>query len=365
MPSISLGFIQTTDVNKLHLKFEHGYCHMNSNGQYPSICMDGHGWIIQVYHKETVVNLRLRYKIGFLSDGKVTWSSKFTSYDKGYYPRIAINDSGNVVAVFSAQVGQQMFYRLGKLKYDRDDDNDSIDDIESQRFSIPDDDTINSANIDWLGEKELIGEGHNPDVTINNKNTVIIVYERGGIRVRTRYRIGDVKGKTIVWRSDPDSDKRLVKSGTSKHASIAINDKWEVVVGYSSGIERAVHFVAGQISGNNKEVNSIILGEEKYSPPGANYQPVISLNNHGHVAAVHHTLQGGLFLKINYGLMMPNPITGQTSIEWSLANSTEFAHDGYHGSVAISDSRKVVTAYKSMTLYLTKSVRNKVGELTE
>lgn len=336
---------------------------MDSNGQYPSICMNSRGWVIQVYHKETVINLRLRYKIGFLHDDSITWSGKFTSYDRGYYPRIAINDAGMVVAVFSAQVGRQMFYRLGKLRYDLDD-NEFTDSMESQSPSIPDDDAINGANIDWLEEKQLVGEGYNPDVSISNKDTVIIVYERGNIRVCTRYRIGDIKGKKIEWRNNaPDTDKRLIQSGTSKHASISINDKEEVAVGYSSGAERTVHFVTGQISSNNS--NSIILGNEKYSPPGANYQPVVSLNNHGHVAAAHHTLQGRLYLRINHGLFRHDPITGQTSIEWSQANSTNFARDGYHGSVAISDSRKVVTAYKSMTLYINKSVRNQVGELVD
>ena len=334
---------------------------MGSNGQYPSICMDSQGWIIQVYHRETIINFRLRYKIGYLCNGKITWSGKSTSYNRGFYPRIAMNDSGVVLTVFTAQVGRQIFYRLGKLKYDQD--GEPVDEVESQSPSIPDEDTINGATIEWLGERELFGEGRNPDVTISNNNTVIIVYEKGGIRIRTKYRIGDVQGKSIIWRSDPASDQRLVRLGTSKHASISVNDKGEVVIGYSSGIERAVHFVAGHISSNNS--SSIILGDAKFSPPGANYQPMVSLNNRGHVAAVHHTLLGRLFLRINYGLMMPDPIAGQTSIEWSLAESTNFARDGYHGSVAISDSKNVVTAYKSLTLYISTSIRNKTGKLAD
>ena len=358
------GKIYTTlaDVGpKISLKFEPKYSHINSNGQYPSICMNNKGWVVQVYHKETIINLRLRYKIGFMHESQIIWANKYTSYDKGFFPRLAINNSGIVVAVFSAQLSSQMFYRLGKLWYDQD--SDSQDDPESPSYSIPDQDTVDGANIDWLGEKQLIADGHNPAVTINNNNTVIVVYEKGRIRARTRYRIGDVKGKEIEWRSKPDSDARLIESGSSKTASISLNDNGQVAVAYLNTIERDVHFLAGQISSNN--TSTITLGEEKYTPPGhINFQPVVSLNNHGHVAAVYHALRGRLYLKHNYGLMQPDVITGQTRIEWSLATPMNFARDGYYSSIAINDSRKVVTAYKSLTLRLKKSLRNKIGEIS-
>lgn len=344
---------------KITLKLESKFCHMDSNGQFPSICLNNRGWVIQVYHKETIINLRLRYKIGFLHEGEIIWSNRFTSYDKGFWPRIAVNDAGIVVAVFSAQLSQHMFFRLGKLCYD-----EPLEDTVSQSHFVPDEDTLNGASIEWLGEKQLIGQGSTPSVSINNKNTVIIVYDKGRIRFRTRYRIGDIKDNKVEWRSESESDKHLIESGSSKNPSIALNDHGQVVAGYSSGTEATVHFLAGQIDTNN--TSGISLGDERYSPPGTNFNPVVSLNNHGHVAAVYYNVRGRprLQLKINYGLIQHDTITGKTSIEWSLPTWSNFASDGYHASVAINDKRKVVTTYKSLTLHLKKSIRNKVGELS-
>ena len=345
---------------KISLKFEPKYSHINSNGQYPSICMNNKGWVIQVYHKETIISLRLRYKIGFMHESKIIWANMYRSYDKGFFPRVAMNNSGIVVAVFSAQLSSQMFYRLGKLWYDQG--NHSQDNPELPSYSIPDQDAVDGANIDWLGEKQLIADGHNPAVTINNNNTVIVVYEKGRIRTRTRYRIGDVKGKEIEWRSKPDSDTRLIESGSSKTASISLNDNDQVAVAYLNTIRRDVHFLAGQISSKNS--SAIILEEERYMfPGGINFQPVISLNNHGHVAAIYHTLRSRLYVKHNYGVMQLDAITGRIRIEWSLETPKKFTRDGYYASIAINDSRKVVTAYKSLTLRLRKSLRNKIGEL--
>ena len=331
------------------LKFFEGYSYVKSNGQYPSICVNNYGWVIQVYHRETVISLKLRYTIGFLSSNGVIWSANIKSYSKGFYPRIAVNDAGLVVAVYTSQIGQRMFYNLGKLSYDGD------------TFTIPDQDTVDSASIDWFVEEDFLGEGHNPDVSVNKDGTVIIVYDRRSIRwpwVRTYYRIGEIKGEELKWKSSSDTDKRLIETGSSKHASVALNDKEEVVVGYSSGIERAVHFMAGTITDG-----SIVLGNETFSPPGANYVPVVSLNNHSHVVAVHHTLRARLSLNYNYGLMRLDADTHLGRIEWSLSRSIKFASDGYHASVAITDNRRVVTAYKSLAPRINKSLRNKIGEL--
>ena len=277
------------------------------------------------------------------------WSNNIKTYNKGFYPRIAVNDAGVVVAVHSSQISQRMFYKLGKLSYDGD------------TFTIPDQKIVDSASIDWFVEEESLGDGHNPDVSINNDGTIIIAYDKRRIKwpwVRTYYRIGDIKQEVLVWRNSPGRDKRLIESDSSKHASVALNDKGEVVVGFSSGIERAVHFMAGTIS-----EGSIALGCEKFTPPGANYTPVVSLNNHGHVVAVHHAFPWRLLLKINYGLMKLDTNSHLAKIEWSLSRSRRFATDGYYASVAITDSRRVVTAYKSLTPRITKSLRNKIGEI--
>ena len=326
---------------KLTLEFQDCYTSMKKNGQYPSITMNNKGWIVQVFHKETVIGLKLRYKIGFLHEKQIIWSDYRGSFNTGYYPRISINDDGLIVTVFSHQVHKRLFYRLGLLTF-------------HQATQIAN--TTHSARINWLQDAMPLSEGLNPSVSINKKNDVIVTFDKG---FNTYYRIGCIDKDEIKWFQSEDG-KQLIKSSASKHSSVAINGKRQVVVGYSSWAERATHYTAGYIN----EDHTLILGENNtYTPAGVNYQPVVSLNTHGHVVVVHHSLQGRLYLKINHGVIKEDQLAGQ-KIEWALENPRNFGYDGYYASVAVSDTMKVVTAYKSLTLKIKTSVRNYVGELS-
>ncbi len=364
---------------------------MGVNGQYPTLAMNNRGWVIQTYHRETVINLRLRYKIGYLRENQIHWNNHHAAYSKGYFPRIAMNDGFVVVTVFTHQISKQLFCRIGKLRVEMEEGSQSLNSSSIEESTTtpgsntnsplvknklpqlgsqteqgshqplpPDEDVINGASIEWWGEKIMFGEGRNPAVSISKNNTVVIVYERGNLNIQTKYRIGRIEGRELKWLDSDEGGKGLILDQSSKHASIAINDKGQVAIGYSSGVERVVHYRAGRISSSN----SIVLGDEVFSPFGVNYQPVVSLNNHGHVVAVHHTLQGRLYLKISYGVMKTDSMTGQSSIEWSLETPSNFAFDGYHGSVSVTDEMKVITTYKSLTLHIHKSIRNRVGQLS-
>ena len=223
----------------------------------------------------------------------------------------------------------------------------------------PDEDTINGATIKWE-EEVLIGRGRNPAVSLANNNAVVVAYEKGPLHnLKTYYKIGDIREKAIEWRSE--EDKLLLSSGSSKHVSLAVNDREQVVVGYASGVIRSVHYAAGRVSGD-----SILLGEKhRFTPAGVNYQPVVSINSHGHVVVVHHCLQGRLYLKISCGTWTTDERTQDPKVDWPPENPTaNFAFDGYHASVSVNDRLEVLTAYKSLTSQLNKSVRNKVGRLT-
>lgn len=324
------------------LRFEPRYSSTGSNGQYPDLCMNDNGWIVIAYHKETVLNLRLRYKIGHLHENQITWSSS-TVFDKGYYPRVAINNKMLVVTVFASQVSRQVYCRLGKLL---DDDSFAVDE----------------ATIEWQGAKVLIGEGRNPSVGISNDNKVVVVYERGYLNFHVFYRIGDiVDDREIVWRNSEPLP--LGNPGSSKHASVSVNDRGQVAIGYADSYKRSVHLVPGKITSDD----TITLGvaEERYTPPGVNYQPVVALNDHGHLVATWHSLQGRLHLRANYGVMRTDESTGTESIKWSLERPSNFALDGYHTSVAVNDKMEVVVSYKSLlSLNINKSVRSRIGYLS-
>lgn len=325
--------------------------YMNSNGQYPSISMNNKGWILQIYHRETVIGLPLCYRIGYLNSKEIIWSNTDTVYNRGYYPRITINNEGLVVAVFAAQVGRMMWYRVGELKF-KDEGYD--------QDAVPSQEVVDSAFIGWSGPQMSLGGGRNPTVTLSNNNMVVVAYDDGYIFLKSRYRIGDVQQeRRIKWRGD---SKALVDNSSTKHASIAINDKGQVAIGYSNGYKRTIYYTSGQISSLSND--EITMSETKYTPPGSNYEPVVSLNNEGHVVAVFHSLQGGLSLKFNHGTIKMNEYTQLSCIEWSVFKPREFAANGYHVSVAVNDKLDFMTSHKSLTLSLQRSIRNYVGHLS-
>ena len=335
----------------LKIDFEPHSFYMNSNGQYPSITMNNQGWILQVYHKETVVGLKLRCRIGHLHEKRILWSNTHSTYNKGFYPNIAINNKGLVVAVFASQVGRTVWYRLGQLKFTKYYD----------PVTIPSSEVVNNAFVYWRDTKILLGQGMNPVVTLSDDNTVVVAFDSGFLFFETSYRIGDVRGEAIEWRGN---SKCLVNSQHTKHASIAINKDGLVAIGYSNGYTRTIHYTSGKISTDND--SKILMSETMYTPPGANFHPIVSLNNHGHVVAVFHNLQGRLNLKINHGTVKMNTSTQLPCIEWSHIAPHVFAINGYHPSVAVNDQLDMVTSHKSLlTLSVKKSIRNYVGHLSD
>ena len=365
-------------VQTASIRFNDGYYHMDCNGQYPDIAMNNHHYLIQVFHKETIIGHKLRYKIGYLhEDDRIMWSSHSSIYKTGFYPRVDINERKAVVSVYASQLGRGLYYIVGYLNIEESNSeiahssssvsfptslgtaslheenshygrsSSSLDDLEpepnrgssshdSEDQSTPRGSTtpqpstpnlepalpqithsspnpqlpphlrpaqptqptqgsLDSANIEWK-EKHEFATGRNPAVSLTNNNVVIVVFEKGPPHnLKSYYRIGDVRDNAIDWRSN--SEKPLLETGNSKHVSVAANDGGQVIVGYSSGVERAVHYVAGKI-----DEDSIILGEQhRFTPAGVNYQPVVSINSHGHVVVVHHCLQGRLYLKISCG----------------------------------------------------------------
>ena len=198
------------------------------NGQFPSLAMNNKGWVIQAYQEEKAANLPLRYKVGYLHGNQILWSNHYAIYSKGGFPRIAMNDDFVVVTVFSHQVTNQLCLRIGKLKVEDEEseplnspsiDNSSIyssdlrsplvtevSDVEQQQQQqqqdevFPDEDMINSASIEWWGERIVFGEGQNPAVSISKHNTVVVVYEEGDFHSQaSKYRIGRIEGKELKW----------------------------------------------------------------------------------------------------------------------------------------------------------------------
>ena len=181
--------------------------------------------------------------------------------------------------MFAAQIGRIIWYRIGKLVHDTN----------------PSYQVVNSAYVEWNGQKQVLAVSGNPTISLTNDNTVVVAYEKGLVYWETAYRIGDVQGDIIVWRSN---SKILIDSQSTKHDSIAINNQGQMAIGYSRGYTRTIHYTSGKI-----ETDEIVISETVYTPSGGNYHPMVSLNNEGHVLTVFHSFDGSLKLKINNGII--------------------------------------------------------------
>lgn len=211
---------------------DHGNPTSGTNGQFPSLTMNNKGWVIQAYQEEKAANLPLRYKVGYLHNNQIHWSNHYAIYSKGGFPRIAMNDDFVVVTVFAHQITKQLCLRIGKLQVDEEESqslnsppannsdvynpylssplvkefSDSSAQQQLQDEMFTNEDMINSASIEWWGEKIMFAEGQNPSVSISKNNIVIIVYEEGDFNVQTsKYRIGKIESKELKWLDDNEN----------------------------------------------------------------------------------------------------------------------------------------------------------------
>ncbi len=288
-------------------------------------------------------------------------------HDNGCFPSIAVSNDGVVVEVCHRRSTHWMFCRVGKLKEAVIDWKESLSLSKPSKsyygtgsypqVSMNDKNTIVEVHGGAFKEKcyYRIGKvvplegvitwspsrsfekimGHYPDVAINNHNYVVVVYQRDVLTKTICYRIGRISGMKsgeIVWV------KRCTLKRKAENFSIDINNDNMVVLAYQT-YNRKIYYLVGRLDFAKTE---IMWGDPVYVFMGC--FPNVSLNDHGHVVLVHQSVVtqnlfcsvGKIVWEINVGM-----------VSWSQRKhkGSERYGEGQYPSVSINDEGRVVEAH--------------------
>jgi|GEM_PF-640558 len=99
--------------NQMHVRWNKSQKLDNDNGTQPSICMNNEGLLVEVHKAQTWNNLW--YHIGQTNGDQIEWGSS-VKYDSGMLPSIAIDNDNWCIEVHSSEgAATGLWYRLGRV----------------------------------------------------------------------------------------------------------------------------------------------------------------------------------------------------------------------------------------------------------
>lgn len=146
------------------------------NGNHPDVSIDSNDTFVVIHSGE---GSNLYASVGrIINEYSWTWLLRDSYFDRGFRPKVAINDSGYVVEIHKSQNNDGLWYNLGKLQ---------------------------NGTISWLtgdSHGRNYDTGGSPDVSINNQQFVIEVhtYKADSSDNRLYYRVGIVNGERVDWK---------------------------------------------------------------------------------------------------------------------------------------------------------------------
>ncbi|MEH6345279.1 MAG: hypothetical protein V7785_09345 [Bermanella sp.] len=123
-----------------------------TDNTWPEVAVNDHGEVLAVFSKAG--SDKLYYRTGKTSSNKlrINWNKEVINYTKGSHPSVSINNNGEVVEVHQASSGSKLWCKVGVL----------VD-----------------GKVTWdEGGSVNYTTGKSPSVSINNKNQVIEVHEQ-------------------------------------------------------------------------------------------------------------------------------------------------------------------------------------------
>lgn len=164
------------------------------NGREPGCAINNNGIAVEIHRSRA--NEDLLYTVGRINGDTLAWMPN-SRIDSGVTPKIALNDQNVVVEVHQwSDSRKEIVYRVGRI------------------------DPVNL--ITTWGAPQRYDNGVWPHISINSRGVVLEVHQSEG-KDALYYRIGDLEGNFIRWRSGA----KEYTSGT--HPSVALADDGFVV----------------------------------------------------------------------------------------------------------------------------------------
>ena len=282
--------------------------------------MNNDGVVVEVCHQ--MATYWMLYRVGKLQEGGIDWNvspslskpSK-TYYGSGTYPQISINDRNVIVEVHGGLFKEKCYYRVGKI--------------------IPEE-----GSITWFSSKSFERiVGHYPNVSINNHNYVVAVYQRDILTKTFCYRVGRIsimEEGEIVWVT-----KEHTVKWKAENVSVDINSDNMVVLAFQTRMYH-IHCLVGRLDFVRGE---ILWGDPVHLHAGV-CLPSISLNDNNHVILVHkNAINFSLFCDV--GMVVWEKNVGMISWSQKKNKKTEKYGKGRCPSACINEHGRVVEAHEA------------------
>jgi len=146
------------------------------DGVKPSVAINDSQAVVEVHSSEAPLKFGLYYHVGRHDAQKVQFYKKEGTYfGSGLNPRVAMNNRGDVVAVWESKpLGFSIFYRVGRIA---------------------------GETIEWLGPEpdEGYDSGAEPAVALSDDGFVIEVHRSESLGRQIFHRVGSLNGGAIEW----------------------------------------------------------------------------------------------------------------------------------------------------------------------
>ena len=203
----------------------------------------------------------------------IDWGPSRSLNDSGIYPSIAVNDQGMVMEVHQSQNNDNIWYRVGKAEFDAE-------------------------NISWWSSAKCLGcgsgNGVNPQVSLNNNNEFIIVWQLND-HIFSQTGSLDINTQQVNWQNSYQAEagyNGAFAYDTGYRPSVGLMDNGQTIEVHQSQSNNSLWFRNG-IRGMSTQVWQ---DSDSYSTGN---EPRVSINNSGLSVEVHKSDDNnGLFYSL-------------------------------------------------------------------
>lgn len=222
----------------------------SDQGTHPAVAMSGNMLVEVAMYGTTLYS-----KVGLVKSNETIHWGPIPKYDKGLYPKVAVNSDGWVVEVHQSQNHNTLWWRVGVVK----------------NIHTPE-----IACVEWFGKAKEFCHGLRPSVALNNQGKVVVVYSSDSLFSNTlHYRLGHIEmAKNSMYLSK--SEGKVASSG--KFSSLALTEDGRLIVVYADGDQ--LWYNTGSIGG--ERIN--FEGALQYD---TGKMPSVAINSKGKVIEVH------------------------------------------------------------------------------
>jgi hypothetical protein len=217
-----------------------------SGGTQPSISNSTRN--ILEMHRSSPANLM--YRLGHFSGASVRWESE-VSYDKGIEPACAINNNGLAVEIHRTDANgkEDLWYTAGR---------------------------ISGNTVSFKRPNSRIDSGIQPQIALSDQNVVVEVHQWSTSRKEIVYRVGRLDPTTLntTWGSPQRYD-----NGILPH--VAINSRGVVVEVHQSEAHDVLYYRIGDLAGD------LIRWRSAAKSYTSGVQPSVAITQDGFVIEVH------------------------------------------------------------------------------